>query len=157
MQPKLKSALTTSGLIVFLLLIVVSLMVTFVSGPLEKQRRERVSAFQRVKAEYQITAPVYLNTSSYDRVCLIGEGTFEGIRIYFSSDPLGRVLDHIAQDQVDLNQALAFASKSATFEKPLVRLAYFKGKFVVAIIEQKRETLLDISTYSVVLTVETGV
>ena len=157
MQPKLKSFLITGSLSVLLLLLILSILMVFVSGPLEKQRRDRVEAFKRVRMDYKIINPIYLNASNYDRVCIMGEGEYEGVKVYFASDPLGRVLDRISKDKVDIKAALAFASKTMKFDQPSVRIAYFNGEFVVAIIEKKRETLVDGSTYTVLLTVETGV
>lgn len=157
MQPRLKSTLINGTLIVFLLLIVLSMLMVFVSGPVEKQRRDQVEAFKRVSTDYLILHPVYLNTSSYESVCILGEGIYEGTKVYFASDTLGRVLDRVPMSKVNLTTALAFASKTMTFDKPSVRIAYYKLKFVIAIIEKKRETLLDINDYSVIITVETGV
>ncbi|TFG83578.1 MAG: hypothetical protein E4G74_01020 [Erysipelotrichales bacterium] len=156
MQPKLKSSLITGSLIIFLALITVSLMLTFVSGPLEKQRRDRTIALKRVAMDYSISEPVYLNASNFDRVCIIGEGFYEGNAVYFASDSLGRVLDRIEKTRINVATVVAFATKSMVFENPITQIAYFKGAFVVAVIEKTRETLLNIEDYSVVLTVEIG-
>jgi hypothetical protein len=156
MQPKLKSALITGALSVFLLLIVIAMMLVFVSGPVEKQRRDQAEALKRVATVYEIQHPVFLNGSDYDRVCIMGSGEYQGVKIYFASDTVGTVLDRIDMDKINVSTALAFASRTMTFVKPSLRIAYYKGKFVIALIEKKRETLLDIENYSVLLTVETG-
>jgi hypothetical protein len=157
MKPKLKSSLLTGGLAVFLLLITLSFALLFVSGPAEKQRRDRINAFKRVSMDYQILNPTYLYDSVFDRSSIIGEGMFEGVKVYFACDSLGRVLDRIPKDEVDFQAALALASKSTKFENPILRVVYFKGDFVIDILEKKRETILNLRDYSVVLTVETGV
>lgn len=157
MQLKLKSILLSGSLVMILLIVLLSLMMVFVSGPLEKERNDQVRAFAKVSSDSMISNPVYLYTSNFDRVSLIGEGEYEGIKIYFACDPSGRVLDRVARTKIDPIAALAFASKSMTFDHPRIQIAYFKGKFVVNISEKKRVTLLEIETYSVILTVETGV
>lgn len=157
MPPKLKSTLITGTLIAFLLLIVLSLLLVFVSGPIEKQRRDQIEVLKRVETVYEIKHPIYLNGSDYDRICIMGEGEYQGVKVYFAADTLGTVLDRIAMNKINVTTALAFASKTMTFVSPSVRIAYYKGKFVIAIIEKRRETLLDIEKYSVILTVETGI
>jgi hypothetical protein len=156
MQPKLKSILLTTSLGVILLLVVLSIMLVFVSGPMEKQRRDREDILRRVSSQYLISNPQYLNTSNFERSLMIGAGEYEGTKIYFVCDQLGNVLSRIAQNRIDVTAAMAFASKSMTFDKPSVRIAYFKGNFVLQVLEKKRETLLNIENYSVILTVETA-
>ncbi|MGB7594601.1 MAG: hypothetical protein WBL80_03445 [Erysipelotrichaceae bacterium] len=156
MQPKLKSTLLTGALFVFLLLIVLAMLMVFVSGPIEKERRDRVEALKRVETVYAIAHPIYLNGSDYDRICIMGEGVYQGAKVYFAADTVGTVLDRIAMNKVNVTTALASAAKTMTFTKPSLRIAYFKGKFVIAVVERRRETLLDIENYSVILTVETG-
>jgi len=156
MQPKLKSTLLTGTLFVFLLLIVLITLMVFVSGPVEKQRRDQIEALKRVETVYEIVDPIYLNGSDYGRICIMGEGEYQGVKVYFAADTVGTVLDRIEMKKVNVTTALATASKTMTFEKPSLRIAYYKGDFVVAIIEKRRETLLDIENYTVILTVETG-
>jgi hypothetical protein len=157
MQPKMKSTLLTGTLLVFLLLIVLTLMMVFVSGPMEKQRREQIEVLKRVESVYEILHPVYLNGSDYGRNCIMGEGEFQGVKVYFASDTVGTVLDRIAMNRINLAAGLSSASKTMTFTQPRVSIAYYKGEFVIAVIEKRRETLLDIENYSVILTVETGI
>jgi uncharacterized protein YpmB len=157
MQPKLKSILLSGSLVMILLIMLLSILMTFISGPLEKEHRDQVRAFAKISTDYRISNPKYLYKSSFDSVSYIGEGEYEGEKIYFACDTKGQVLERIAHTKIDPLAALAFASKSLTFESPRVQIAFYKGKFVVDVIEQKRETLLDIEKYSVILTVETGV
>lgn len=156
MQPKLKSFLLSGSLVMILLIVLLSILMIFISGPVEKERRDQIRAFAKISADYKISNPKYLYKSSFDSVSFIGEGDYEGEKIYFACDSKGQILDRIVRTKIDPVAALAFASKSMTFDRPRVQIAYYKGKFVVDIIEKKRETLLDIEKYSVILTVETG-
>lgn len=157
MPSNLKSSLLNLGLILIILVIVLFNLFVFVSGPAQKRVAEREAALSRVEESFGIDDAVSLYDSDYNQSLFIGEGVENGTEVYFASTLNGNVLDTIAKAEFDFNAALAKAGQSVEFIDPEVRVAYYKGVFVIAVLEKNRETLLERLEYSVVFTVEINV
>jgi len=157
MPSNLKSMLLNLGLILIILLIVLFNLFVFVSGPAQKRTAERERALVRVEGSFGIAEAVSLYDSDYNQSLFIGEGSENGVEVYFAATLNGNVLDTIAKAEFDFDAALAKAGQEMEFIDPEVRVAYYKGKFVIAVLEKNRETLLERLEYSVVFTVEINV
>lgn len=157
MPSNLKSMLFNLGLILIILLIVLFNLFVFVSGPAQKSTAERERALVRVEGSFGIDEAVSLYDSDYNQSLFIGEGSENGVEVYFAATLNGNVLDTIAKAEFDFAAALAKAGQELEFSDPEVRVAYYKGKFVIAVLEKNRETLLERLEYSVVFTVEINV
>lgn len=157
MPSNLKSSLLNLGLILIILVIVLFNLFVFVSGPAQKRVAEREAALNRVVESFGIDDAVSLYDSDYNQSLFIGEGVENGTEVYFAATLNGNVLDTIAKAEFDFNAALAKAGQSVEFIDPEVRVAYYKGVFVIAVLEKNRETLLERLEYSVVFTVEINV
>lgn len=157
MPSNLKSSLLNLGLILIILVIVLFNLFVFVSGPAQKRVAEREAALNRVEESFGIDEAVSLYDSDYNQSLFIGEGTENGKEVYFAATLNGNVLDTIAKAEFDFAAALAKAGQSVEFIDPEVRVAYYKGKFVIAVLEKNRETLLERLEYSVVFTMEINV
>jgi len=157
MPSNLKSMLLNLGLILIILLIVLFNLFVFVSGPAQKRTAERERALVRVEGSFGIAEAVSLYDSDYNQSLFIGEGSKNGVEVYFAATLNGNVLDTIAKAEFDFDAALAKAGQEMEFIDPEVRVAYYKGKFVIAVLEKNRETLLERLEYSVVFTVEINV
>lgn len=157
MPSNLKPILLNLGLILIILLIVLFNLFVFVSGPAQKRSAERENALERIQASFGITDAGSLYDSDYNQSLFIGEGTENGKEVYFAATLNGNVLDTIAKAEFDFDAALTKTGSVMEFIDPEVRVAYYKGKFVIAVLEKNRETLLDSQDYSVVFTVEINV
>ncbi|MHC1736255.1 MAG: hypothetical protein AB9921_11355 [Erysipelotrichaceae bacterium] len=157
MPSNLKSIILNLGLILIILLIVLFNLFVFVSGPAQKISAERERALVRVEGSFGIADAVSLYDSDYNQSLFIGEGTENGVEVYFAATLNGNVLDTITKAEFDFDAALVKAGQEIEFIDPEVRVAYYKGKFVIAVLETNRETLLDRLEYSVVFTVEINV